>query len=172
MTDDEIINLVLKHEGGFTNNPNDRGGPTNFGITAADYGRYLKKGAPATADEVKAMDVSVARKIYEESYIKDPQFDRITDDKLRLILVDSGVLHGVKRATIWLQLALGMDRPDGRIGTETLAKLASHQAPDKLPRLVLGHRFQAIAEIVKKQPTQIVFLLGWINRAVSLLDYV
>jgi lysozyme family protein len=172
MTDDDIINLVLKHEGGFTNNPNDRGGPTNFGITAADYGRWLNKGAPATADEVKAMDVSVARAIYQKSYVKDPQFDLINDDKLRLILVDSGVLHGVKRATIWLQLSLGMAQPNGRIGTEELAALSNHKDPGKLPRLVLAHRFQAIAEIVKNKPTQIVFLLGWINRAVTLLDYV
>src|SRR5215472_16629001 len=131
MTNEEIIDLILQSEGGFTNNPNDRGGPTNFGITAADYGRWLNKSAPATVDEVKGMDRSTARKIYEQWYIKDPQFDAITDDRLKLILVDSGVLHGVRRATIWLQLALGIHQPDGQIGPETLAALQNLATPDK-----------------------------------------
>jgi lysozyme family protein len=171
MTNNEIIDLILKHEGGFTNNPNDRGGPTNFGITAADYGRWLHKSRPATADEVKAMDPNTARAIYEQSYIKDPQFDAVGDDKLKIILVDSGVLHGVSRATVWLQLALGIQQPDGRMGPQTITALQTYASPKILPRLVLGHRFQAIAEIVKTRPTQLVFLLGWINRATDLLDY-
>lgn len=171
MTNDEIIDLILNNEGGYTNNPNDRGGPTNFGITAADYGRWLNKGTPASADEVKAMDRDTARKIYEQWYIKDPQFDAIADDKLKVILVDSGVLHGVRRATVWLQLALGIPQPDGQIGPQTLTILQNFAKPDTLPRLVLSHRFQAIAEIVKNRPSQVVFLLGWINRAANLLAY-
>jgi len=171
MTDDTIIDTILKYEGTYTNNLNDHGGPTNYGITAADYGRWRGKSAPATAEEVQAMDVATARMIYKKWYIEDPGFARVTDDKLRLVLVDSGVLFGTRRATIWLQQELGV-LADGKFGDETMAALESYTQPNLLPRRVLGRRFGAIADIVKKDTTQITFLRGWINRAVSLLDYV
>jgi len=171
MTNDEIIDMVLKYEGGFTNNPQDHGGPTNFGITAADLGAWLGKNGPATADEVRTMSKDTARAIYAKKYIADPGFSRIVNDALRLVVVDSGVLFGVPRATQWLQQELGVTI-DGHLGDETAAALATYSAPDKLARRVLGLRFAAIAGIVKKDPTQLEFLGGWINRAVSLLDYV
>ena len=171
MTDDEIIDTILKYEGTYTNNPNDHGGPTNYGITAADYGRWLNKSTPATPAEVQAMDVATARAIYKKWYIADPQFDRVADDKLRLVLVDSGVLFGTGRATIWLQQALDVSA-DGKFGDVTAAALGHYGAPALLPRRVLGRRFGAIADIVQKDATQIRFLRGWINRAVSLLDFV
>jgi lysozyme family protein len=172
MTDDDIIDVILKNEGGYTNNPHDCGGPTNFGITAAEYGAWLNKGAPATPDEVKAMDQATARAIYKKKYIEEPRFDQVADPNLKMVLVDSGVLFGVNRATVWLQLALGMARPDGKFGSTTAQALQACIAQRMLPKLVLGHRLQAIAEIVKNKPDQIIFLRGWINRAASLLEYV
>ncbi len=171
MTNDEIIDLVLKYEGGFTNNPNDHGGPTNFGITAADLGAWMGKNGPATADEVRSMSKDTARAIYEKKYIAAPGFSRIANDALRLVVVDSGVLFGVSRATQWLQQELGVVT-DGRLGDDTAKALANYASPDKLARRVLGLRFSFIAGIVKRDVTQLEFLGGWINRAVSLLDYV
>jgi lysozyme family protein len=117
------------------------------------------------------MPVATAREIYSKWYITDPGFDKVKSDPLRLVLVDSGVLFGVGRATIWLQQELNL-HPDGKIGDSMLAALQNYQPAEKLPRRVLGRRFGAIADIVKSKPTQVVFLGGWINRAVSLLDYV
>jgi lysozyme family protein len=171
MTDDDIINLILKYEGGYTNNPNDHGGPTNFGITAADYGRWLRQTTAATPDQVRTMDVVTARQIYTQWYIKAPGFDQVADMNLRLVLADSGVLFGVKRSTIWLQSEVGA-AADGTLGADTLRALAGYSAPNLLARRVLGRRFAAIADIVKSNATQVTFLRGWISRAVSLLDYV
>ncbi|HZP46078.1 MAG TPA: glycosyl hydrolase 108 family protein [Candidatus Binataceae bacterium] len=174
MTDDQIVDVILKNEGGFTDNPNDHGGPTNFGITAADYGRWLKRDTPASADEVRAMDRQVARQIYKKWYLADPGFDQITEENLgalKLILADSGVLFGVRRATMWLQQELGIV-DDGRFGPATLQALHAYREIDKLSRRVLGRRIQKIAEIVAANRSQATFLRGWINRAVSLLDYV
>jgi lysozyme family protein len=171
MTDDEIIDTILKYEGGFTNHPNDHGGPTNFGITAADYGRWMRKSGHATVDEVRTMPESTARNIYKKWYIEDAGFDRLTNDKLRLVLVDSGVLFGISRATKWLQQEIGVLPVDGKFREDTATALAKYSHPDLLPRRVLGRRLGAIADIVKRDPSQMVFLRGWISRAASLLDY-
>ena len=37
----DCLTRLLKDEGGYTNNPNDSGGPTNYGITLADYRKYI-----------------------------------------------------------------------------------------------------------------------------------
>lgn len=171
MTDDDIINVILKYEGGYTNDPADHGGATNFGITAADYGAWLGRNGPATPEEVQAMSVDTARAIYRKKYIADPGFDRIADDVLRLVVVDSGVLFGTARATRWLQAEVGA-AVDGVFGDETAGGVAQYNEPKKLARRVLGRRFAAIASIVKADTTQIKFLGGWTNRAVKLLDYV
>jgi lysozyme family protein len=174
MTDDEIIAHILKSEGGFTNDPDDAGGPTNFGITAADYGSFLKLGRKATADEVRQMPESDAVAIYKSRYISDPNFAAIADDKLKMLLVDSGVLYGTARAAIWLQTALKV-KADGKVSPVTLAALPAitdAEAAQAIRKSVLGQRFAATADIVANKPSQLKFLKGWVNRAVSLLEFV
>ncbi len=169
MTDDEILSYVLKFEGGFTDNPNDHGGPTNFGITAADYGQFLGQATPASAEQVRAMTRQEAVEIYRTRYIARPGFGPIADGNLKLVLVDSGVLFGTGRATRWLQQALGV-AVDGTLGAQTTAALAACADVAKLTRKVLGLRFCAIADIVAANQSQLVFLRGWVNRAAALLD--
>jgi lysozyme family protein len=171
MTDDEVIDIVLQFEGGFVNNPNDHGGPTNFGITAADLGRFLKQTTPATEDQVRKMTAEQARAIYRKWYIDEPGFSDVTSSALKLVLIDSSVLFGVGRATRWLQQALNMT-VDGDFGDKTKEALDAVQDQTKLARKVLGLRLQAIANIVSKDTSQLVFLRGWINRAVTLLQNV
>ena len=171
MTDDEIIDYVLKFEGGFTDNPNDRGGPTNFGITAADYGAFLGQPGPATAAQVRSMTRDQAIEIYRDRYIAHPGYAAIADGNLKLVVVDSGVLFGTGRATRWLQQALGV-AADGAIGNQTTAALANVPDVAKLTHRVLGLRFRAIADIVAANASQLVFVRGWTNRAATLLEMV
>ena len=60
------ISKTLTYEGGYTNDPNDPGGPTNWGITIADARMYWKPNASAA--DVKAMPKSVAIDIYRQKY--------------------------------------------------------------------------------------------------------
>src|SRR5262245_46508530 len=82
MTDDEIIERILKFEGGFVNNPFDKGGPTNLGITAAELGRVRNLGRPATIEEIQGLTRAEAISIYKKSYIADPKFDQVPDMNL------------------------------------------------------------------------------------------
>ena len=63
---DVALARLLAHEGGYTNHPADPGGPTNFGITIADYRKYVKK--DATAADVRAMKLDAAKTIYRTKY--------------------------------------------------------------------------------------------------------
>ncbi len=170
MTDDDIIDRVLKYEGGFTNNPADRGGPTNFGITAAELGRTRGLNRPATVAEIQALTRAEAVNIYQASYIKTPHFDQIADGNLRLIVVDCGVLHGVGRAAKWLQTALGVT-VDGAVGQQTVNALNDPAKGPRAGRGVLTLRFQFIGALLQSDPSQLVFAAGWLNRAADLIQF-
>jgi lysozyme family protein len=92
---DEALRRLLAHEGGYVNHPSDPGGPTNFGITLADYRRYVK--ADATAADVKAMKVEHAKAIYRTKYWNALRCDAMPAG-LDYALFDYGVNSGTGRA--------------------------------------------------------------------------
>jgi lysozyme family protein len=63
---DAALARLLAHEGGYTNDAADPGGPTNFGITIYDYRKYVKP--DATAADVKRMKLDEAKAIYRAKY--------------------------------------------------------------------------------------------------------
>ncbi len=95
------LKKTLSYEGGYTNHPSDPGGPTNWGITIADARKYWKK--DATAADVKAMPLSVAKEIYRERY-----WDAVAGDTLPagldLAVFDFAVNSGVSRSLSYLKL--------------------------------------------------------------------
>ena len=62
----DCLTRLLKDEGGYSNDPRDPGGATNFGITLKDYQLYINKAG--TAIDVKNMRVEDAKKIYKAKY--------------------------------------------------------------------------------------------------------
>jgi ferredoxin-NADP reductase len=88
-TIEQILDDILRREGGYVNHPADRGGPTNFGITAQTLGSWRKLGRPATAAEVQALTEPEARAIYRQQYITGPGFETITHPALLHLLVDA-----------------------------------------------------------------------------------
>jgi lysozyme family protein len=113
----QAIGRLLKSEGGYVNHPSDPGGPTNFGITLADYRKYKKPGA--TAADVRRMKVSEARDIYRGKY-----WNAIRGDDLPAgvdyCLFDYAVNSGTGRAPKVLQRVLGVD-VTGRVDDDTIA---------------------------------------------------
>lgn len=72
---DSMIDHLLRIEGGYVNDPDDPGGPTNFGVTQATYAEWL--GRPVSPADVRAMPVSDAREIYRRKYFYRPKIDRL-----------------------------------------------------------------------------------------------
>jgi lysozyme family protein len=94
------LQKVLKDEGGYTNDPADSGGPTNFGITLSDYRRYVDK--TGTALNVRNMTVDEAKIIYKSKY-----WDALGCDDLPsgvdYTVFDYGVNSGLGRSRKALQ---------------------------------------------------------------------
>ncbi len=165
---EQILNDILRREGGYVNHPADRGGPTNFGITAQTLGNWRQLGRLASAAEVRAMTEMEARAIYRQQYITGPGFETITDAALLHLLVDAGVHSGPKRAVQWLQAALGVTA-DGVIGPKTQAAIAKADQ-GALYGKVLGQRLRHLGRLITNDPKQSAFAAGWMNRMAEFVE--
>jgi lysozyme family protein len=114
----KALALVLQVEKGFVDNPRDRGGPTNKGVTQAVYNAYrARKGLQLQS--VKLIADSEVSDIYKSEY-----WDAVNGDNLPngvdYEVFDFGVNSGVHRAAVMLQAILGVSQ-DGAIGPATIA---------------------------------------------------
>lgn len=161
MTTDELIDGILEREGGYTEHPSDRGGPTNFGITAGVLGEWRHLGRQATREEVKTLKVDEARVIYQTRYVAP--FLWVPFEELRIQLVDFGVNAGVSTAIKALQHVLHVPE-DGIAGDRTQRALKewpwflTHNA------LVAARAIHSM-RIVARDKSQQAFLAGWLRRA-------
>ena len=81
---EEIINDIIKVEGGYSNDPNDSGGETMYGITVAVARKHGYMGEMKKLTKKKAFD------IYYQSYVVAPGFDKIAnvDPEIAAEIVD------------------------------------------------------------------------------------
>lgn len=165
---EQILDDILRREGGYVNHPADRGGPTKFGITAQTLGEWRRLGRAASAEEVRALTEEEARAIYRQRYLVEPGFEAITHPALLALLVDSAVHSGPKRAVQWLQTALGVTA-DGVIGPKTRAALAQAD-PGALYAKVLGQRLRHLGRLITQDPKQSAFAAGWMNRLAEFVE--
>lgn len=121
------ISRCLIHEGGYTNDPQDPGGPTNWGITIWDARLYWKKSA--TAADVRAMPKSVAITIYEKKYWDALQCDDLpsgVDDSI----FDYGVNSGIARSGKVLRRVVGVITDDWRVTPKVLDQVRKRNPAD------------------------------------------
>lgn len=160
------IAAILAREGGYVDHPADRGGPTKYGITMRTLAAW--RGHPVTKEDIRNLTEDEAARIYEQRYLKAGRLDRIADSQLQELVLDCAVHHGMTRAIRLLQQALGV-ADDGIFGPQTERALAQAEKGSLVARLV-RRRCLFMAEIVRRDPTQAAFIVGWINRATSFLE--
>lgn len=149
------LDIVLRHEGGFSNDPQDPGGATMMGITRATLAAW--RGAPVTEEEVRALTEEEAREIYRANYWNVLRCDQLPAG-LDLTVFDFGVNAGPGAGARLLQRALGV-RADGAIGPITLAAARAAEPGaciDRLARLREDH--------YRGLPTFPRFGRGWLRR--------
>lgn len=155
----DIIDDIIKKEGGFSNNPIDKGGRTDKGISERANPEAWADGKVTTEE---------ARAIYQRKYIDGPGFNKIQDKQLQAQLVDFGVNSGPMIAISKLQEILKV-KPDGILGNETLVMLSRIHAED-INNLLVAARVKMIGKIVSRNPAQLKFINGWLDRALQFLQ--
>ena len=161
-----IIDAIIRREGGYVDHPADRGGATKYGITLKTLESW--RGEPVTAEDVRDLDQSEARRIYERLYIQGPGFDRIAGRRLRELAVDCAVNHGPSQAARWLQAAAGV-KADGIFGPKSLAAIneANETASFKS---VLASRCRFYGRLIASDPSQAAFAAGWTTRLAEFIE--
>ena len=181
MTVEKLIDDVIGREGGYSNNPKDRGGPTRWGITEQVARAYGYRG------DMRDLPRETAVTIYRRRYWLDVRFDKIAA-KLPAVateMFDCGINMGQAVAATFLQRSLNVlnrgakDYPDigadGAIGAMTLAAIEGYRTRRAgaegeavllwLIRALRAGRYVAIAE---NSPSQEEFEYGWIARQVRM----
>lgn len=152
---DEALRRLLIHEGGYSNDPGDPGGPTKYGITIFDVRKYLKPNA--TAADVRALTVDQAKAIYKAHYAKPLHFDDLPSG-VDYAVFDYGVNSGIFRSAKVLQRLVGVTA-DGQIGPITLAATAKRNPVD-LVNAICDERLR----FLKGLSTWSIFGRGWGRR--------
>lgn len=176
MTKDDIFNSILGKEGGYVNNPNDKGGPTNWGITQAVARAHGYSG------DMKSLTRDQALKILEADYWYGPRFNQIAEvsSEIAVELADTGVNMGPSVAAKFLQRSLNVFNrqgklypditADGQIGPRTIAALNAYLAYRKGSGLKVmlkalnslqGARY---IELSESRPANEEFTFGWFER--------
>lgn len=165
MTTDELIADTLNREGGYVNNPADKGGPTAFGVTAAAWGAYRRLQRHATPEEMQAMTHADAAGFYFAQLQASPF--GVLADPLRAQIFDFGVNSGEARATRWLQRTLCVP-VTGVMDARTLQAVRASSVL-LVNNALVAARIRMYRDIASNDPTQRQFLDGWISRAMSFL---
>ena len=154
---DDIIDIVIKHEGGYVNDPNDLGGETKYGITKRFYPDV----------DIKNLTVKEAKQIYYDDYWVKNKVPQMPDN-LKHIYFDMCINQGRGTAVKVLQRAVnskgGDLKVDGGLGPKTIEAINKYKPCDNRTRC---YRLKHYYDLVNKKPEQEKFLFGWFRRALE-----
>lgn len=153
------IPKTLAFEGGYSDDPVDPGGETNYGISRAAYPDV----------DIANLTEADAIAIYHRDYWLAPRIDQLPDSiagKVFDMAVNMGPATAIR---LWQQTLndLGVQPllvEDGRIGPATVAASGQALPGDVLAkyRLALVGHYMAI---IRRNPTMAKYQRGWLRRA-------
>jgi lysozyme family protein len=176
----QSIDKLIEREGDFFDHPDDKGGPTMYGVTEK-VARLHGFDGP-----MQHMPRTLAVAIYKDQYWSVPNFDRVAmiDQAIAEEMLDTGVNMGISWPGIFLQRSLNALNNqgthysditvDGLIGNATLSALKDFLDKRKgLGRGVLlkalnclqGARYIEISESRERNES---FVFGWLDHRVEL----
>ena len=138
-------------DGGYVNDPVDRGGETKYGIS--------KRAFPK--EDIANLTMDRAVMLYHVRYWRAAHCADLKPH-MAVVTFDSAVQHGYVNAIRMLQEKIGA-KPDGIYGPKTEALVQTAIDLETTARLIT-RRGRFYARILKKNPKQSRFIEGWFNR--------
>lgn len=157
MNFDQAFDILLKHEGGFSDHAADPGGKTRFGITEAVAREVGYRG------DMRELPLDLAKRIYKDRYWDAVRAEELPE-AIRYAVFDAAVNSGPRQAIRWLQRAVGV-RDDGVIGPQTIAAVRAAD-PQALLRRMLSARLRFMTDL----PAWPTFGRGWARRIADLME--
>lgn len=143
---EKAFSMVMKFEGGYSNDPNDPGGETKFGISKRAYPHL----------DIASLTEDQAKDIYHLDYWQGISGDFLPYP-INIIIFDAAVNQGKKRAVRMLQEALKI-KQDGLIGSQTIK--AVKNASSEFCAVYLAKRARQYA----KTRNFSIYGDGWLKR--------
>lgn len=172
---DSAVQDILRHEGGYSDQPNDKGGATKYGISL----RYLKSlgsngdinnDGSIDDNDIKVIDINKATAFYRRGFWDKYGYDRINNASVAEKIFDLSVNMGPETAHKLIQKAVNLGRlsntlkEDGILGQKTIDAVNSLNA-DRLLLRLNGVAISRYIDIAERDPTQKIFIDGWLKRA-------
>lgn len=154
---ERAFDLLITHEGGFSNHPDDPGGATMYGVTE------VVARAEGYTGPMRDLSLDFAKQVYRKRFWDACRCDQMPD-VIRYPLFDAAVNSGPSQAIKWLQVAVGV-KADGVIGPIT------QQTVNVLPAQVtrqkmIGNRLRFMTNL-SNWPS---FSKGWARRIAAILE--
>jgi len=154
---DKCLELMLKHEGGYVNHPQDPGGMTNLGVTRRVWEEWL--GRPVSEKEMRNLTPTMVKPLYKRKYWDAVRADDLVSG-VDYAVFDVAVNSGPGRAIKFLQSCVGVTA-DGGFGPRTLAAVkVAEQDPKRLIEIYCAKRLEFL-QALRTFPT---FGRGWSRR--------
>ena len=154
-----LIPEILRHEGGYVNDPADPGGETKFGISKRAYPDV----------DIATLTEDQAIEIYRRDYWQ-PWMDQIRDEILALQVFDFGINAGLSTAARALQRVVRVDI-DGIVGKITLGAINAKTHPGSFKfrhrRRFAEEAFLHYAAIIRDHPARYKFARSWFRRTLE-----
>ena len=164
------INHILEQEGGYVNDPFDKGGATNFGISDIRDGNedgLIDIDLDGIGDvDPKNLTKEQAIAIYYREYWLANSCQHLNRG-VALVLFDIAVNQSASWGRKTLQDLVGAKK-DGIVGPNTI-RLVNAKEPLCIAMQLSHLRTVRYVKKVKESPSQVRFLEGWVNRAYDVL---
>lgn len=165
MTYQDCLKLLLVHEGGFVNHPDDPGGMTNLGVTRKSWEQWI--GRKPSEAEMRALSPMDVAPFYEQTYWKQLRCHQMPI-ALAYCVFDFGVNSGIVRAAQFLQRLVGA-KDDGKIGPKTLEAVQQYATAKGLEVLIENY-CDARRDFLRRLGTFKTFGKGWLRRVAEVED--
>ncbi len=154
---------ILRHEGGYSNDKDDLGGETKYGISKKSYPHL----------DIKNLTVEHAKVIYYYDYFVKGKFDEIAKISFQVASkgCDIAINCGIHKSHVILVDAINEFKPEykiSKIDTDYLLFLQKIVLTRRLSSYIdaiIKHQTNYYISLVEKNPKLSKFLNGWLKRA-------